>query len=186
MVEFGKGSLCLCDFPPFLPLTLVQISWQTGLCLSESTFWYSWAVMLLLSQLLVQTCLQVHFRLWARYQCRLYAKVPTICDNGKSTSTYYSNRELNHLRMNYRFEKIELFHEINSRQHLTNNLRKACHTLYAMLLSNYVIWHHRSVIITIGNNQLLCLVVWQNGIPITSLWNQYDVRVVTVTYIWCY
>ena len=47
------------------------------------------------------------------------------------------NRELNHLRKNYRFEKKSLFHCVNLGLHLTYNLRGAWHTLYAMLLSSY-------------------------------------------------
>ena len=43
------------------------------------------------------------------------------------------NRELNHLRMNHRFEKIVLFHSMNFRYHFTYNLSGAWYTLYAML-----------------------------------------------------
>ena len=51
---------------------------------------------------------------------------------------YTENRELNNLRPTYRVEKITLFHCMNFSLQLTYNARGAWHTLYAMLLSNYV------------------------------------------------
>ena len=50
-------------------------------------------------------------------------------------SNLHLNSLLNQLRMNNKFEKIDLFHCMNFRQRLTFNLREIWHTLYAMLLS---------------------------------------------------
>ena len=80
------------------------------------------------------------------------------------------NRELHFLRMNHRFERIKLWHCMNFRQHLTDDLREAWHTLYAMLLSNYK-WDDTTDLLSLelGNNQYLCLASLQNDIPMTSL-----------------
>ena len=47
------------------------------------------------------------------------------------------NRELNYLRLNYRFEKIALFHCMNFRSNLPYDSREAWYTLYAMLPLNH-------------------------------------------------
>ena len=58
----------------------------------------------------------------------------TKCPLGNALA---SNRELNNLRMNYRFDKNQSFTFMYLRLHVTYYLGGAWHTLCTMLLSNY-------------------------------------------------
>ena len=61
----------------------------------------------------------------------------TVQDNFFMWLHDYAEKRITLFGMNYRFEKIVIFHCMNFRKRLTYNLRGTWHTLYAMLLSNF-------------------------------------------------
>lgn len=70
-----------------------------------------------------------------QYFIKTYSKInmAILSREGMKELQLLTYREFKYLRMNYRFQKITVFHRMSFRLCLTYNLRGAQHILYAML-----------------------------------------------------